>query len=176
MVACGPTNALARRMRLALLLVACTAVPVGESAAALGEPNGDYPNYDERVVLYATNRARVDPAKEGWGSYAATPPLQWNLQLNQSARVHSADMRDTPCFQHDSCDGTDIWDRITGYYTSSYQTIGENISAGVPDGITAVHNWIYEIGAAPGETGHRENIFSKDFAFLGAGFAAGGSK
>src|SRR5207253_8095831 len=121
-----PANALRARMRLALVLLGCTAVPVGESQAPLGEPNGDFPNYDERVVLYATNRARVDPAKEGWSSYAAVAPLQWNLQLNQSARAHSTDMRDTPCFQHNSCDGTDIWKRITGYYTSGYQFIGEN--------------------------------------------------
>src|SRR3954465_6567302 len=116
-----------------LLCAGCTAVPIGESEAALGDPNGDYPSYDERVVLYGTNRARVDPAKEGWASYPATPPLQWNLQLNQSSRAHSLDMRDTPCFQHNSCDGTDIWQRITGYYTTQYMSIGENISAGVPD-------------------------------------------
>jgi hypothetical protein len=162
--------------RLLLLLIGCSAVPVGESHSALGEPSGDFPNYDERVVLYATNRARVEPAKENWSSYPAVPPLQWNLQLNQSARAHSTDMRDTPCFQHNSCDGTDVFQRITGYYTTQYQSIGENISAGVPDGVTAVHNWINEIGAAAGETGHRDNIFSQDFTLMGSGFAAGGSQ
>jgi hypothetical protein len=162
--------------RLLLLLIGCRAVPVGESSFALGEPSGDYPNYDERVVLYATNRARVDPAKENWSSYPAVPPLQWNLLLNQSARAHSNDMRDTPCFQHDSCDGTDVFQRITSYYTTQYQTIGENISAGVPDAVTAVHNWINEIGAPAGETGHRDNIFSSDFTLMGSGFAAGGSQ
>jgi hypothetical protein len=54
--------------------------------------------------------------------------------------------------------------------------MGENISAGVPDGITAVYNWIYEIGAPPGTIGHRENIFSEDFTYLGAGMAPGGTK
>src|SRR5262249_45853158 len=152
-------------------LCGCTAVPIGETAATLGEPDGDFPNYDERVVLYATNRARVDPAKEGWSSYAAVPPLQWNQQLNQSARAHSTDMRGTPCFQHDSCNGTGIWDRITSYYTGPWQGMGENISAGVPDGVTAVHNWLYELGAAPGESGHRDNIFSKDYTLMGVGFA-----
>jgi hypothetical protein len=159
-----------------LLLVGCTAVPVGENTAALGEPNGDFPNYDERVVLYATNRARVDPAKEGWSSYPAQPPLQWNYQLNESSRAHSTDMRDTPCFQHNSCNGTDCFARVNSYYTGQWSNEGENISAGVPDGLTAVHNWLYEIGAAAGETGHRDNIFSKDFTLMGTGFAAGGSQ
>jgi hypothetical protein len=163
-------------LALALLTVGCTAIPVGEENSALGQPDGDYPNYDERVVLYATNRARVDPGKEGWSSYAKQPPLQWEENLNKSSRAHSVDMRDTPCFQHNSCDGTDIWKRITSYYTTSYQSIGENISAGVPDGLTAVHNWLYEIGAPAGETGHRDNIFSKDFTFMGTGFAAGGNQ
>jgi uncharacterized protein YkwD len=159
------------------LLAACSA-PAGIDAAraALGQPSGDYPNYDERVVLYGTNRARAEPGKEGWSSYPAQPPLQWNLALNQSSRAHSIDMRDTPCFQHESCNGTDPWTRITSYYTTAYQSIGENISAGVPDGLTAVHNWLYEIGAAPGETGHRDNIFSADFTFMGSGFAAGGTQ
>ncbi len=164
-----------------ILLVGCSgpapSVPtIGENSAALGEPTGSYPDYDERVVLYATNRDRVDPAKAGWSSYPAVPPLEWNYQLNESAREHSQDMHDTPCFQHNSCNGTDVFQRIESYYTASYSSIGENISAGVPDGVTAVYNWIYEIGAAAGETGHRDNIFSSDFTLMGTGFVAGGSQ
>jgi hypothetical protein len=166
---------------LLCLLAGCADAGAGAGApvarsAALGQPNGDYPSYDERVVLYATNRARADPAKEGWPSYAAQPPLQWSYPLNQSARAHSDDMRDTPCFQHDSCDGTSVWTRIVSFFTTPYQSIGENISAGVPDGLTVVYNWIWEIGAAAGETGHRDNIFSGDFTLLGPGFAPGGTQ
>ena len=58
-----------------------TAVATG----AVGEPMGDYPSYDERVALYATNRARVDPAAEGWASFAAQPPLLWHHDLNRFA-------------------------------------------------------------------------------------------
>jgi uncharacterized protein (TIGR03382 family) len=158
------------------LAAGCMTGPqIGEAAQALGEPNGDYPNYDERVVLYATNRARVDPTKEGWSSYPAQPPLQWSYDLNESARAHSVDMRDNNCFQHNSCDGTDVFTRINSYYTGQFSSEGENISAGVPDGVTAVHNWLYEIGAPAGETGHRDNIFSKDYTLMGVGFAAGGT-
>jgi uncharacterized protein YkwD len=158
-------------------LAGCTPPdPETVETAALGQPNGDYPGYEERVVLYATNKARMDPSAEGWASFPAQPPFQWNYDLNRSARAHSIDMRDTPCFQHESCDGTDPFVRIKTFYTASWNSMGENISAGVPDAVTAVYNWINEIGAAAGETGHRENIFSSSFTMMGSGYAAGGTK
>jgi uncharacterized protein YkwD len=146
--------------------------------SSLGQPVGDYPNYDERVALYATNRARVDPTAEGWPAYPAQPPMQWQVDLNRSARAHSLDMRDTPCFQHNSCDGTDAFVRVKTFYTGPWTSLGENISAGqsVSDGFIAVHNWLYEIGATPGETGHRDNIFSAKFTLVGNGFVPGGTK
>jgi hypothetical protein len=87
-------------------------------------------------------------------------------------------MRDTPCFQHNSCDGTDAFKRVDDFFTGTWMTMGENISAGrnVSDGFIAVHNWIYEIGAPAGETGHRDNIFSAQFTLLGSGFAPGGTQ
>jgi uncharacterized protein YkwD len=160
-------------------LLGCTGGPIVQSVeSSLGQPSGDFPGYDERVTLYATNRARVDPTAEGWPAYPAQPPLQWSFDLNRSARAHSIDMRDTPCFQHNSCDGTDAFKRVDDFFTGTWMTMGENISAGrnVSDGFIAVHNWIYEIGAAAGETGHRENIFSAKFTLLGAGFAPGGTQ
>src|SRR4051812_14002256 len=140
---------------------------ISQVSAALGQPNGDYPSYDERVVLYGTNRARMDPAAEGWPAYPAQPPLQWNYDLSRSARAHSADMRDTPCFEHNSCDGTDVFARIKSFYTGPWTSMGENIAGGPTDGLTAVHNWIYEVGATPGETGHRDSIFSAKFTLVG---------
>ncbi|HEV3032966.1 MAG TPA: CAP domain-containing protein, partial [Polyangia bacterium] len=174
----APSRALAA-WTFALGLGAC-AGPTDDRAlelrsSAFGEPMGDYPGYEERVVLYATNRARVSPATEGWPSYPSEPPLQWNAQLNQSSRAHSVDMRDTPCFQHPSCDGTDTFTRVLSFYKGAWSTLAENISAGAADPQTTVHNWIYEIGAAPGETGHRDAIFSADLTLIGVGFAAGGA-
>jgi len=148
------------------------------TTGALGQPSGDYPSYDERVVLYATNRARMNPNAEGsWPTaYTPQPPLQWNVDLNHSSRAHSLDMRDTPCFQHPSCNSTtdDTFARIQMYYTGVWRSIGENIAGGPTDGRTAVTNWINEIGAAAGETGHRDNIFSSSFQLLGSGYAPGG--
>ena len=96
--------------------------------AAVGEPMGEYPSYEERVVVYATNRARVSPMAEGWPAYPAQPPMQWNYDLNRSARAHSVDMRDTPCFQHNSCNGTPTFDRVLSFYTAQWMSVGENIA------------------------------------------------
>jgi hypothetical protein len=149
---------------------------VARVSGALGQPSGDFPSYDERVMLYATNRARMSPAAETWPAYAAVPPLQWSLGLNQSARAHSIDMRDTPCFQHPSCGSAtdDTFTRVQRYYTGPWTTLGENIAGGPSDGFGVVHNWIFEIGAGATETGHRDNIFSRGFNLIGNGFAPGG--
>ena len=164
---------------LVIAVAGCTRedATVSVVRAALGLPAGDFPNYDERVALYATNRARADPSAEGWPAYPAQPPLLWQIDLNHAARAHSQDMHDTPCFQHNSCDGTDSFKRVLGYYTGNWSSIGENILAGKAssDGFLAVHNWINEVGAAPGETGHRDNIFSAKFTLLGNGFVPGGT-
>ncbi len=178
----SPVPPRARRVASVLALGACAglgacAAPagdgVGEVASALGEPMGDFPGYEERVVFYATNRARVSPATEGWPSYTAQPPMQWNYQLNQSSRAHSLDMRDTPCFQHPSCDGTDPFVRIQTFYKGPWTAMSENIAGGTTDPQTVVHNWI-QIGSAAGETGHRDSIFSKDLTLIGVGYAPGG--
>jgi hypothetical protein len=152
-----------------------TGSDVAEITRALGQPNGDYPGYEERVVLYGTNRARVSPTTEGWPAYPAQPPMQWNVDLNKSSRAHSTDMRDKGCFQHESCDGTAPFTRIQTFYKGAWMMMGENIAAGVPDPLTVVHNWIYEIGATAGETGHRDAIFSGSLSLIGVGFAAGGA-
>jgi len=161
------------RFLRAAAVAALVAVPARDAGAA-GEPDGDYPSYEERAALYATNRARVDPAGDGWASFAAVPPLQWNVDLDRAARAHSLDMRDTPCFQHPSCDGTDPFARIATYYTGPMSAAAENIAAGVADPFAVVESsWINEVGAAPGETGHRMNVFSSTLTLVGLGFAPG---
>jgi uncharacterized protein YkwD len=175
----APRHGLARAALGVVVWMAACAGPTDAGVeavmSALGEPMGDFPSYEERVVLYATNRARVSPTTEGWPTYPAQPPMQWNDQLNQSSRAHSIDMRDTPCFQHPSCDGTDTFTRVLTYYTGPWSMLAENISAGEADPQTVVHDWINEINAAPGETGHRDSIFSSALTLIGVGFAAGGT-
>ena len=99
----------------------------------VGVPIAGRPGYPERTALYAADRARAEPGKTGWPDFPAVAPLLWHDELAQAAMAHSVDMRDTPCFQHDSCDGTMVFDRIKGYLKVSWSTLGENIAAGVPD-------------------------------------------
>jgi uncharacterized protein YkwD len=75
-----------------------------------GEPNGIFPNWEERVIAQLTNRARVDPAAELAGCpagncaeaacYSPRAPLFWHYDLNQSARFHSLTMGLFPFFAH----------------------------------------------------------------------------
>lgn len=151
------------------------------SDARLGVPIAARPSYFERLALYAADRARTEPDVSDtthWGkSYPAVPPLLWDDGLGIAALVHSTDMHDTPCFQHNSCDGTDPFVRIKKYLKLGASTMGENIAAGVNDGQQVVEtSWINEVGAAPGTTGHRDNMFSADFNFVGFGYLTGGTQ
>lgn len=153
---------------------------VGSVSQALGETILGRPNYQERLALYMCNKSRVEPAtsaENDWSEYPAVPPLLWHDNLAEAARAHSEDMRDTPCFQHNSCDGTDPFERMKSFWRGApAATMGENIMAGINDGKTAIFNWIEEIGAPPGERGHRDNMFSKDFTHVGFGYLTGGTR
>jgi uncharacterized protein YkwD len=77
-----------------------------------GEPNGTFPNWEERAVAQLTNRARVEPAAElaacpsgqclEAACYSPVAPLIWYYDLNQSARFHSQTMGMFPFFAHDT--------------------------------------------------------------------------
>ena len=91
-------------------------------------------------------------------------PLYVDLDLTEVARVHSSDMVDNGCFQHESCDGTDAWTRIGEYYTDASTALGENIAAGYGTARTTVlSGWMCS------HEGHRANIMSGDFNEMGAG-------
>lgn len=182
-IATPPARRRHRLLPLLLLAAGCGAPEtrpsdLASTTAALGEPIAGRPSYFERVALYATDRARVDPAHaaSGWSEFAPVPPLLWNDALGRSALAHSEDLRDTPCFQHDSCDGTPTFDRVRSYYTESAAALGENIAAGISDPFQLIDNWLDEVGAPAGEDGHRKNIFSDAFHYVGLGYAPGGSE
>jgi len=75
-----------------------------------GEPNGTFPNWQERAMAELVNRARVQPSTDlsacpagqcaDAACYSATTPLPWRYELNQSARFHSATMGMFPFFNH----------------------------------------------------------------------------
>jgi hypothetical protein len=96
-----------------LLIAVCPALaqPL-KPKANYGEPNGTFPNWEERAVAQLTNRARVEPATDlaacppgqclEAACYSAAGPLYWNYDLNQSARFHSFTMGKFPFFAHDT--------------------------------------------------------------------------
>lgn len=75
-----------------------------------GEPNGTFPNWEERAIAQLVNRARVEPAAEladcqgclEKACYSPVAPLIWNYDLNQAARFHSVSMGMFPFFAHDT--------------------------------------------------------------------------
>jgi hypothetical protein len=173
------------------LLVVALAFATAGCGSGRG-PAAPAPGWRERTVVALTNAVRVAPAdwKARWSggglgaalgaSYPAVPPLRWDAGLWRSSRAHSADMAATPCFQHDSCDGTRWSDRIHAWYTAS-GAIGENIAAGYGSPEAVVYGWICDgsaggcAGDRSGADGHRANIMSAGWEALGAGWAAGGS-
>lgn len=151
--------------------------------AGYGDQYHGYPSWSERWTFLWTNAARVAPSEfeedyqEGGCSYdkdfsadEQTPkdPLYLDLSLTEVARLHSEDMVDNGCFQHDSCDGTDVFKRIESYYDESYN-VGENIAMVPGDGRYAVLSvWMCSTA------GHRAMIMNGDMNELGVGAADAG--
>lgn len=156
------------------------ALILGSVAAAgtYGVPIDGLPSADERSLLLWTNAARVAPEaftaeyEAGGCSTAdfsddeitAKAPLYIDLDLTEVARVHSTDMAENGCFQHESCDGTDTWERIGEYYTDATSALGENIANGYgTPRTTMLSGWMCS------DAGHRGNIMSGDFNEMGPG-------
>jgi hypothetical protein len=150
------------------------------AVAGYGDPVDGYPSAEERALVMWTNAARVAPEsytgdyKSGGCSLrefsadekAAKAPLYIDLALTEAARFHSEDMNENGCFQHDSCDGTDTWDRVDRFYKDQNQGVGENIAYGSSDArYTVMSMWMCS------HSGHRANIMSGDFNEMGGGVA-----
>jgi hypothetical protein len=172
-----------RATAVATLLTALTSSAAG---AGNGDPIDGHPNWRERAILALTNACRQGPQayRDTWlhnsrilapKTYPAVPPLYWTLPLDRSARAHSLDMATTPCFQHASCDGTDPFERIRGWYPGP-TALGENIASGYRTPLECVNQLLLD-GGAPDHSrgdGHRRNILSGRFREMGVGCATGG--
>jgi hypothetical protein len=159
---------------------------VGAAAAGNGDPVHGEPSYRERAILALVNACRQGPQayRDAYlgdahilraAAYPAVSPLFWTLPLNRSARAHSTDMATTPCFQHESCDGTDPFVRIRSYYPGT-NSLAENIAGGYDSPLDAVDGWLRDGGAADHSRGdgHRRNIMSAVYSETGVGSAPGG--
>ncbi len=148
------------------------------AVAGYGDPVGGLPSSEERALVLWTNAARVAPEafkqdyRSGRCSLAdfsedektAKAPLYIDMALTEAARFHSDDMRENGCFQHDSCDGTDTWDRVDRFYKDDNSGVGENIAQGSSDPrYTVLSMWMCS------HDGHRGNIMSGAFNEMGGG-------
>ncbi|MEM6753311.1 MAG: CAP domain-containing protein [Cyanobacteria bacterium P01_C01_bin.38] len=98
-------------------------------------------------------------------SYRAEHGLQaltLNVNLSESAQVHSQDMALSDFFSHTGSDGTKVGDRAkSAGYQSPY--VGENIAAGYISAEEVVRGWM-------NSPGHRENILNPNFKEIGVGY------
>jgi hypothetical protein len=172
--------------RLAVtIVVACASVLPGTSLAGNGDPVDGNPGYRERALLALTNACRQDPVRYRetfLGNvrilhprhYPAVPPLYASPALGRSARAHSRDMARNGCFQHESCDGTDLWERMAKF--DKHATVrGENIAQGFPTPLETVNGWLLDGGAPDGSPGdgHRMNIMHPGYREVGHGSIGG---
>ena len=100
-------------------------------------------------------------------SLAGLSELGFDYRLNIVADQHSRDMAVNGCFQHDSCDGTNTFDRILAVYPRG-GAMGEIIAAGFKDAQSVVDAWM-------NSPGHRAQILGSDFTAFGVGLVKGGS-
>lgn len=103
-------------------------------------------------------------------------PLELELQLNSAAEDHSDWMLDTDRFSHTGVGGSSAGDRIVaaGFDLEGSWAWGENIAysstggdPGLMDEVERLHEALMD------SPGHRANILSDDFDYLGIGIEVG---
>jgi uncharacterized protein YkwD len=108
---------------------------------------------DEYALLVLANRARVE-------NNAQTKPLMWSDKLGLAARYHSWDMIVHKCFQHSSCNGETLSNRITRFYGGAWSGAAENIAVtGTPQ--IAHDGWMASTST------HRANILNSSMTEFG---------
>ncbi|HKK75833.1 MAG TPA: CAP domain-containing protein [Saprospiraceae bacterium] len=145
-----------------LLSMACS-FPFGDGS--LSEPAvekmAEEDLQDREIMLALVNDIRKNGCQCGRRYMPPTSPLNLQVQLNEAAQKHAADMYDQQFFRHRGSDGSRVGDRAeqAGY---SWTTIGENISAGYTDVQAAFDSW----RTSPD---HCINMMGKHFQDMGLG-------
>ncbi|MCJ8282808.1 MAG: CAP domain-containing protein, partial [Rivularia sp. ALOHA_DT_140] len=104
-------------------------------------------------VIQETNKYRIE---------AGLQPLVLNLDLSESAQMHSEDMAHNDFFSHTGSNGTRVSDRTkSAGYESSF--VGQNIAAGYMSAEEVVRGWM-------NSPGHRENILNPSYKEIGIGY------
>ena len=87
--------------------------------------------------------------------------LKWSDNAAVAAMLHSQDMADLNYFAHDSADGRKFSRRLSDQGIS-WNTCGENISAGRATGFHSYCSWV-------NSSGHRTNMLNTSYRYLGVG-------
>lgn len=136
------------RSSFSLVALAAAAALLGTAAPATAAGNAAF----EQQVIDLVNTYRTSNGLNA---------LSFDARLQEAALAQSIDMATTPCFQHDSCDGT-VWsDRIYSFYPGG--GIGENIAAGYATPATVMQGWI-------NSPGHNANLLDPDWKGIGVGY------
>jgi uncharacterized protein YkwD len=107
----------------------------------------------EEQVFQLVNQERQ---KQGLPAYAC------DAKAVLVARNYSKLMCDTGHFSHYGPDGSTPWSRLKAGGVS-FQTAGENIAAGQSTPQSVMNSWM-------NSSGHRANILSSSFAYIGVGY------
>jgi dockerin type I repeat protein len=154
-----------RLLALAALLV--LVMLTAPKAHAVGEPVNGFPNWQERLLLEWTNRARSDPQAElancttgnclEKACYSQMPPLAQETNLSRSARFHSDEMFHQAYFDHPSkctlplnisssypgsCDGSASCACAGGTYTDPWARISMFGQSGLGEIIAAWYDGV----------------------------------
>ncbi|MCM3694423.1 SafA/ExsA family spore coat assembly protein [Neobacillus niacini] len=121
-------------------------------------PSFDATKSIESQVIQLTNQER---AKHG------LKPLTQDWELSRVARYKSVDMRDKNYFSHTSPTYGSPFTMMKNFGIS-YRAAAENIAAGQTTAQEVVNSWM-------NSSGHRANILSGTYTYIGVGYAKGGS-
>ena len=157
-------------MKTLVLLTLLTGALSWAGADFEGLPTGkeSVPSSDEALekeVLYLVNEVR---RKRG------LKPLLPQADLSRAARYHAKDMATDRYFEHDSMDRTarGTLKKLAnfGVRLSRFADLGgswaENIAQGHPDAESVMRAWMRS-------SGHRRNILSSRYRYLGGGYGDG---
>ncbi len=118
----------------------------------------------EPSVMTREGVEAVDEALEYLRKADPLPALVRSEGMSRAAADHVRDQGPKGATGHDGSDGSKPWDRV-GRYGTWDLVVGENLSYGPDRARRVVMGLIIDDGVP--DRGHRENIFSEEFRFIG---------
>ena len=118
----------------------------------------------EQSVRTREGVAAVDEAIDYLKKATPLPALTASEGMSRAAEDHVRDQGPKGTTGHDGSDGSRPWDRVARYGTWDV-VVGENLAYGPDQARRVVMGLIIDDGVP--DRGHRKNIFSEEFRFIG---------